>query len=241
MEQDNRRTPSAPTGPRLNTDIYAENEDMTSVVSNPYRRPEWGESGYRGNCDGTLIKDLILRYEANSVADPMMGSGTSRDVVEGINRARGSAIAYWGGDLKTGFDLRRDDIPGRYDLVWIHPPYWDIVRYSEHPADLSRCLGYDEFVSVLADCLRRCRKALNPGGRLAVLVGDVRKGGRYWAIVRDVLNLEGDLGELRSVIVKVQHNVSSDRKRYGRLEDVPIKHEYCVVFKNTEALRARAA
>jgi|GEM_PF-4448948 len=32
-------------------------------------------------------------------------------------------------------------------------------------------------------------------------------------------------------IIKVQHNCTSDRKRYGRMEDVPIRHEYCVVFK----------
>ena len=38
-------------------------------------------------------------------------------------------------------------------------------------------------------------------------------------------------GEIRSIIIKVQHNCTSDRKRYGKLEDPPIKHEYCVVFR----------
>ncbi|MFC1791989.1 hypothetical protein ACFL3Q_00195 [Planctomycetota bacterium] len=38
-------------------------------------------------------------------------------------------------------------------------------------------------------------------------------------------------GEIRSIIIKVQHNCTSDRKRYGKMEDVPIKHEYCVIFK----------
>jgi hypothetical protein len=38
---------------------------------------------------------------------------------------------------------------------------------------------------------------------------------------------------LRSVIIKLQHNCTSDHKRYGKMEDVPIKHEYCVVFKKT--------
>jgi hypothetical protein len=35
----------------------------------------------------------------------------------------------------------------------------------------------------------------------------------------------------------VQHNCSSDRKHYGKLEDVPIRHEYCVVFKKTAEAR----
>ena len=84
-------------------------------------------------------------------------------------------------------------------------------------------------------CLKRCYDALEPGGRLAVLIGDVRRQGKYTAIIKDVLNFPH--GEIRSVIIKVQHNCTSDRKQYGKLEDPPIKHEYCIVFrKPAEAL-----
>jgi len=48
-------------------------------------------------------------------------------------------------------------------------------------------------------------------------------------------------GEIRSVIVKVQHNCTSDRKQYGKLEDPPIRHEYCVVFKKPANDVAEAA
>lgn len=64
---------------------------------------------------------------------------------------------------------------------------------------------------------------------MAVLIGDVRRKGKYTPIVKDVLNFP--LGEIRSIIIKVQHNCTSERKRYGKLEDVPIKHEYCIIFK----------
>jgi hypothetical protein len=67
---------------------------------------------------------------------------------------------------------------------------------------------------------------------LAVLIGDVRRKGEYTAIIKDVLNFPH--GEIRSIIIKVQHNCTSDRKRYGKLEDVPIRHEYCVVFKKEQ-------
>ena len=40
-------------------------------------------------------------------------------------------------------------------------------------------------------------------------------------------------GEIRSIIIKVQHNCMSDRKKYGKMADVPIRHEYCVVFEKT--------
>ena len=113
----------------------------------------------------------------------------------------------------------------------MHPPYWNIVRYTDDPADLSNATSYEDFIRKLYVCMKRCGKALNAGGRLTVLVGDVRKQGRYFPIVREVMNMERDLGDLRSVIIKVQHNCTSDGKNYGRLEDVPIKHEYCIVFK----------
>ena len=88
-------------------DIYAEDEGMTSVVSYPERCSQFGNSRYRGNCDGRLVKDLILRYGARKVADPMQGSGTSRDVVNGLNKYKKTSIRYWGGDLREGFDLTR--------------------------------------------------------------------------------------------------------------------------------------
>jgi hypothetical protein len=63
----------------------------------------------------------------------------------------------------------------------------------------------------------------------------VRWQGKYTAIINDVPNIP--CGEVRSVNIKVQPNCTSDRKMCGKLEDSPIKHEYCVVFRKTaEAL-----
>lgn len=213
-------------------DPYLEDRTMTSVVSYPKRCPLWGDARYPGNCDGTLFRELVLRYGARSVADPMMGSATTRDVIAGLNQTLGKQIHYWGSDLRQGFDLLTQPLPGRFDFVWIHPPYWNIIPYSEgDPRDLSQAPDYETFLARLEQCLRHCVEALLPAGRLAVLVGDVRRQGRYFPLVRDVANMEAALGQLRSIIIKQQHNCSSDRKKYPRLEDVPIRHEYCLVFK----------
>jgi len=211
--------------------LYEENQEMTSVVSYPRRCRLWGDWRYRGNCDGRLIRDLILRYGAVRVADPMEGSGTCRDVVAGLNQHKHAGIRYWGGDLRSGFDLTQQDLPGKFDFIWIHPPYWDIVQYGSGPNDLSNYESYERFREMLMLCLRRCYAALEAGGRLAVLIGDVRRHGRYVPLVRDVLNFP--LGEIRSIIIKVQHNCTSDRKEYGKMPDVPIRHEYCVVFEKS--------
>lgn len=211
--------------------LYAPEPGMVSVVSYPNRCNQWGNAGYRGNCDGRLFKNLVLRYRAQRVADPMVGSGTTRDVINGLNTHGGTRIKYWGGDIKDGFNLIRQNPPNGADFIWIHPPYWNIIRYSDHPDDLSTMDDYRQFSAALEVCLRRCHESLVSGGRLAVLMGDVRRQGTYTPIIREVLNLDGVLGAVRSVVIKAQHNCRSDAKTYGAMPDVPIKHEYCVVFE----------
>ena len=205
--------------------------DGGSIVSYPDRCPLWGDARYRGNCDGRLLKGLIIRYRPRSIADPMEGSGTSRDLVNWWNQRSGHQIDYWGGDIRSGFNLLNENIPGQHDLVWIHPPYWNIIRYGNHPDDLSSFSDYDLFRDALRRCLVRCYFAVKPGGRLAILVGDIRRKGAYYPVVRDVLNWEGELGQLRSIVIKAQHHCRSDRLDYGGMEDARIQHEYCIIFK----------
>jgi tRNA1(Val) A37 N6-methylase TrmN6 len=161
----------------------------------------------------------------------MEGSGTTRNVVAWWNANSEHQIDYWGGDLRTGFNLLENNLPDRFDFVWIHPPYWNIIQYSQLPGELSNLPSYPVFRDALQVCIRRCSLALNPGGRLAVLVGDIRRQGQYTAIVRDVVSLEPELCQLRAIIIKAQHNCRSDSVRCGPMEDPRIQHEYCVVFK----------
>ena len=206
--------------------------EYDSVVSYPRRWNECGDHRYRGNCDGRLLLSLMRRYKPARIADPMAGSLTTRDVVEWVNKNRrdGKKTEFWCGDLRSGFNLMSDRFPHQFDMVFIHPPYWNIIRYSDNPEDLSTCESYEDFLHRLQVCLARCADALVTGGRLAVLIGDVRRRGSYYPIVRDIMNMESRLGALRSVIVKLQHNCTSDGRTY-RFEDAPIRHEYCLVFK----------
>ncbi|MEW5910366.1 MAG: hypothetical protein AB1659_11240, partial [Thermodesulfobacteriota bacterium] len=123
--------------------LYEENKNLCSVVSYPDRGP-WGDSRYRGNCSGHLVKDLILRFNCRSVFDPAEGSGTVRDVVVGINQYLRRSIDYEGRDLKSGWDLMSDPLPEKqFDMVWYHPPYHDMIQYSDKPRDLSNCLSLE--------------------------------------------------------------------------------------------------
>ncbi|MDZ7760057.1 MAG: hypothetical protein U5L00_07370 [Desulfovermiculus sp.] len=209
--------------------LYQENE-LCSVVSYPDRGP-WGDPRYRGNCSGHLVKDLILRFQCNSVFDPAEGSGTVKDVVTGINTHLDKAVEYQGRDLREGWDILESRLPEeQFDLVWYHPPYWDIIKYSDRAKDLSNCETLQEFEEKLCRSVKRLMQVVRPGGILAVLIGDKRKNGRYFALVRSLLNSE--VGLLKAIIVKVQHNCTSDRRSYaGSPFLIPIKHEYCLVYQ----------
>lgn len=211
------------------SDIYC----LTSSVVCYDDYVPYGPTKYRRHPNGQLVRDLICRYHARRVADPMEGSGTTRDAVARLNAQREANIQYWGGDLQTGFNLLVQDLPGSYDFVWLHPPYWNMIRRGEHPDDLSGIPDYHTFRLALKLCLLRCVAALEPGGRLAVLIGDFRRQGTYIPIVRDLLAMERDLGRLRSIIIKVQETSLPGTKKHGLMEDVPIRHEYCVVFQKS--------
>jgi hypothetical protein len=220
--------------------LYEENKDLCSVVSYPDRGP-WGDPKYRGNCSGWLVKDLILRFNCRSIFDPAEGGGTVRDVVSGINQHLKRGIHYEGRDLKDGWDILTGQLPEReFDLVWHHPPYWDIVRYSDDPNDLCNCETLEDFEDKLNQSAEKLYHALQPGGILAILIGDKRKEGRYYPLLRTLL-MNNNIGELRAIIMKIQHHCASDSQSYNTRNPflIPIKHEYCLIFQKTWTKESR--
>ena len=212
--------------------LYQENTELCSVVSYPNRGP-WGDAGYRGNCSGHLVKDLILRFNSKSVFDPAEGGGTVKDVVAGINRHLSKSIYYEGRDLKNGWNVISSELPDRtFDMVFYHPPYWDIIRYSNHPNDFSNCKTFDEFERKLNQSVIRLYEVLKPEGILAILIGDKRKNGKYYPLFRKMLSNQ-HVGNLKAIIIKIQYNCRSDGRRYHSQNPflIPIKHEYCLVFQ----------
>jgi hypothetical protein len=194
---------------------------LTSVVSYPDRGP-WGDNQYPGNCSGYMLIDLCATYQPRRVLDPMEGGGTSREVCADMG------LEYAGFDLHSGTDSLRDDIGAGYDLIFWHPPYHDMKIYSADPRDMSRSGSLAMFQAMLRGGYQRFFGLLAPGGRLAILMGDLRRQGRYEPLTVDVARL--DRASLEGIIVKVQHNVSSNRTRYSG-KFVPILHETLTVFR----------
>ncbi len=199
-----------------------------SVLSYPDRGP-YGDNSFRGNTSGYLIRDLILHFNAQSVLDPMAGSKTTADV------CRELGVDCDCLDLKEGFDAVSSPLPDkRYGLIFLHPPYWNIIHYSSDPRDLSSSKTLQEFLNRLSNIIMRLAHLLTKDGRIVVLIGNKRKSGRYYPLgaCLEVLFVN----ELKDELIKIQHNVRSSGFRYANRNFIPIMHEKVLIFAGFKSI-----
>lgn len=63
--------------------------------------------------------------------------------------------------------------PGRVHLVVCSPPYWTLKEYRKTKGQLGYVEDYEKFLVELDKVWAHCFRALVPGGRLIIVVGDV--------------------------------------------------------------------
>lgn len=198
---------------------------LTTVVSYPERGP-YGDSSFRGNCSGLLIKDLFQYYKPRKVLDPMEGSGTCRDVCRKLN------IPYAGTDLSRGIDMFSPDFisfvnPQRpIDFIFWHPPYADMIKYSTNPRDLSN-MPPAIFRKRLIQGAQILYDLVCPDGHLVILIGTKRWKGK---IFRFNVNLINWKEPTEPEIIKVQHNCDSNSRSYSG-KFIPILDERILIWK----------
>lgn len=218
----------------------SESRPLTSIVSYP-ERGEGGNNRYRGNCSPKLVEDLIGFFHPAEICDYMCGSGTTKAAADkcGI----GSHLY----DLHSGFDVMNCEIPERPEFIFWHPPYWDIVTYSDvmySAADVQNQYGYDPkqfdlsripdwngFVKAMNYAMIKQFSALEKGGRMAVLMGDIKKKGQLYSMLAEIVKP----GTLENIIIKAQHNCFSDKIQYSG-SFIPILHEYVMIVRKDDAI-----
>ena len=213
---------------------------LTSIVSYP-ERGEGGNNRYRGNCSPKLIEDLIGFFRPNEICDYMCGSGTTKAAADkcGIQ-----SRIY---DLHSGFDIMNSEIKERPEFIFWHPPYWDIIKYSDvmykasdvqarygydpRKLDLSRIPNWEQFVEAMNYAMMKQFASLEKGGRMAVLMGDIKKRGKLYSMLAEIIKP----GTLENIIIKAQHNCFSDNTQYSG-SFIPILHEYVMIVRKDTPL-----
>ena len=213
---------------------------LTSIVSYP-ERGEGGNNRYRGNCSPKLIEDLIGFFKPTEICDYMCGSGTTKAAADkcGIQ-----SRLY---DLHSGFDIMNSEIKERPEFIFWHPPYWDIIKYSDvmykasdvqnrygydpRKLDLSRIPNWEQFVEAMNYAMMKQFSSLEKGGRMAVLMGDIKKRGKLYSMLAEIIKP----GTLENIIIKAQHNCFSDKTQYSG-SFIPILHEYVMIVRKDTPL-----
>jgi len=211
--------------------LLSEHPYLVTSISYP-ERGSFGDSSFPGNASGFLLVELINHFKPNLVYDPMEGSGTSKEVCEAIN------VKYVGNDLlkPDGYDLvtcKDEQIP-LSDLTYFHPPYWNIIKYSNNPADLSNAPTWENFVHLLLHCIGRL---LQKTRLLVILVADVYRGSdrQFHCILTPIMLTYHK--RLHRILIKNQarshfsHGAPWVQFRPKETPEIPVLHEYVILLK----------
>ncbi len=124
-------------------------------------------------------------------------------------------------------------------LVIMHPPYFDIIKFSEHPHDLSNAPSVTAFLEMIGTVVDTIRPVLDSGRYLVLVIGDKYARGEWIPLgfrAMDEVLRRGFL--LKSIVVKNFEDTTGKRTqkelwKYRALVGgfYIFKHEYIFVFK----------
>lgn len=220
-------------------------------------RGKWAthKGDYRGNCPPQVPRNLLLKYtkENDIVLAPFCGSGTTLIECKLLNR-KGIGIDVNLNALKTAKErldfkyknnfeprlLKADStnlkkiIPNeKIDFIFAHPPYADIIKYSNNiKEDISR-LNLQEFLNQITLFSKECFRILKKGKFCSILIGDIRKNGNVIPLGFYLMNIFIQTGfTLKEIIIKEQHNCKmTDYWKNKSTSFYLLVHEYIFVFK----------
>ena len=140
---------------------------------------------------------------------------------------------------EIGRRLSDYDASGVQFLI-MHPPYHNIIKFSDDEANLSNCRDVNHFLERFMVAYRNMVGFLEPGRHLAVVIGDIYQSSEWvplQGLLTSALISSGEL-RLKSIIVKNMVNNRAKRNlenlwRYRALVNgfYIFKHEYIVLFQ----------
>lgn len=223
---------------------------------------------YHGNFIPQVPRQLILRYSKRDdiIFDPFVGSGTTAYEAESLGRhfigvdIQSELVSHvkskvdnkdYFAELLVG-DSTDQKIYNQINEVLIrknrekvqlailHPPYADIIKFSNDNKDLSNAKSLSDFLGLFSSTIKNTINILEKNRYLAIVIGDKYTQGKWIPLGFYCLNEAQKLGlTLKSIIIKnmegnrAKQNKESIWKYRALSSDYYIfKHEYILLFKN---------
>lgn len=119
------------------------------------------------------------------------------------------------------------------DLICTHPPYANIIKYSNGiQGDLS-LLEVDEFLGKMKKVAQESYRVLKKGKMCALMIGDMRQYGKVVPLAFRVMECFLQVGFVnKEIIIKEQHHCHSTE--YWKRQNnhfLLLAHEYIFVFQ----------
>ena len=228
----------------------------TSIWKFPTRGNWYTHNGsYRGNWSPHIPRNIILKYskENDVVLDMFVGSGTTLIETKLLNRKgigidiNKEALLLSEKNLQFDFDTINEQklILGNacnldmlenesIDLICTHPPYANIIKYSENiPNDISH-LNVEEFLLSMEKVALESFRILKKNKTCAFMIGDVRRNGNVIPLGFLTLQTFQKAGfTLKEIIIKEQFNCHSTnywKERCKKLGFYLLAHEYIFIL-----------
>ena len=121
------------------------------------------------------------------------------------------------------------------DLICSHPPYANIINYTNSKnGDLS-FYDIDEFLLEMSKVAKESFRVLKPGKQCAILIGDMRKKKHVIPLGFKLINVYLNAGfQLRELVIKRQHNCKTTGFWYNnsvKYNFLLLAHEYLPIFE----------
>ena len=121
------------------------------------------------------------------------------------------------------------------DLICAHPPYANILQYTDSKdGDLS-FLDIDDFLEEMSKVARESFRVLKPGKQCAILIGDTRRKKNVIPLGFRFISTYLDAGfKLRELVIKRQHNCKTTGFWYNnsiKYNFLLLAHEYLPIFE----------
>jgi len=204
------------------------------------KKGDWVLDTFVG-CGTTLIESQRLGRNAIGVELQETVAQKARELISYEPNKYGVVTEVVTGD-STEVDLK--EILAKHNqntvqLLIMHPPYFDIIKFSKNPRDLSNAPSVDKFLEMMNVIVDNASAVLEKGRYFALVIGDKYSKGEW--IPLGFLTMNEVLKKrfmLKSIIVKNFEETTSKRNqkelwRYRALVGgfYIFKHEYIFVFR----------
>ena len=227
-------------------------------------------AGYWGNFIPQIPNQFLRRYtkQGEYVLDAFLGSGTTLieckrlgrngvgiellpEVVEmakkniscekNIFNVKTEVINADSTELNFKIELENRGIKSVQFLI-MHPPYWNIIKFSKNEKDLSNAKSVEEFLNLFGKIVDNTYDVLDKGRYFAVVIGDKYSQGEWIPLAFYVMNEVLKRGYiLKSTIIKNFEETKGkmNQKELWRYRALVggfyiFKHEYIFLFKKVK-------